>query len=166
MTFGELMREEMKKSDSDLTAAVKAAQRRLDKDDKLYKELVVPMIRSALDEAGRNVLVLARRSAWRTPQESGEAKVSDAKRAGLRRLAVVNLMEWPLSQGKRLGDATRPTILSESASLIASGSTQVLRGEWLRLVAGRLKDDHQRVRQAMSEKQLRSLQRIAEQKVA
>lgn len=166
MSFKELMREEMKKVDGDLAAAIKAARKRLHADPKLYGDLVEPMIAAALDEAGRHVLGDARRTAWRPAQPSGEAKASAAVRAGLVRLAASNLMDYPLSQGKRLGDATRPTILSEAASLVTAGRGQTLRGEWLRLVAGRLRNDTQRVRQVVSEKQLRSLQRIAEKKVA
>ena len=173
MTIREVMAESLKQTSRDLAAAVSVARERIEGDRDLYLELAVPLIEAALDDAGREILNRERRTIWpthsavdRPAADSGESKASAVLRQGLRAVAAMNLMDYPLRNGKRLGDATRAEVKRDAEMLLLSGRSHLLRGHWLRLVGQALKRDDQIVGDVLTEGRLQGLKKMAEKKVA
>lgn len=69
------------------------------------------------------------------------------------------LMDYEMPGGKRLSECTKAEVEQAAQRLIATGKTQVDRGEWLHRVAGLLKKRTDRVKDVLREADLRRMQK-------
>ncbi|RJQ25041.1 hypothetical protein C4577_06560 [Candidatus Parcubacteria bacterium] len=69
------------------------------------------------------------------------------------------LMDWPMRNGSKIGDATRPDVLSEAAFYGKLRRANADNELFLNKVAAKLKDDHTTVRNALTEEELISIKK-------
>lgn len=154
----------MKQACNDVAEARRLAWKWIEADPSLYASLIVPLVMTALDDECRDVLHAIRRTAWGSSAPSGEAKMSATLRLGHQQVAEDRLLAYPLRSGKALGEATKNDLDAEANYYLSSGKTHLIRGTWLQLIAGRLKA--KTVKEQFTERQLASLQKTAEARVA
>lgn len=144
----------------DWTAAADRFRQRLDSDRELYDELVAPLIEGAIWDAIRGASSRQRR---RFCEESAPAHGSEGAEA-LARANERDLLDYPLTGGVRLGDATRDVLIEQIALHRAQARGNLIAATWLRKIADVLKDD-ERVGDRFDHERLAKLRKAASEEV-
>ena len=128
-------------------------------------------IRVALWDRIRYVAMLQRAAAWAFDNgkdagdgASGEEDMSENRRAALSLSAMANLKalyDYPLRDGKKLGDALDADLEVEETWSGHIAKVNGIRARWYGMIRAKLPDKETTVRQAMTEEELREMQRLA-----
>ena len=78
---------------------------------------------------------------------------------GQRLMGMRNLLAFPLTGGKRVGDATRPELIEQGKLYKMMASSNAQRDRWFSLVAAALPDDRKLVSDVFDNEQLNELWR-------
>ncbi len=113
-------------------------------------------------ELCRQVGKSGRQAYWQREPDGQDRIVQDG---GITMLAKSNLLDYPLMNGVRLGDADDATLEANIVIMETRGRTMMTRALWLRLVK-QAKEDAKTVEQALTHAQLEALQRQAEEAMA
>lgn len=151
----ELVSSAYESCERDCDLAVKDVIAQVMADMSLYREVTAPLLEYAVRNEVETIMRGTRSRYW-APTVPREDTIS-----GLRQRAIENLMDYPLSRGKRLADATKLEIAEDGQHLIGTGKTAILRGHWLLLVADNLKAPESVCAKELREADLKRLQKKA-----
>ena len=128
-------------------------------------------IRMALWDCIRYVSAIERTLSWEFDNgkdagdgASGEEDMSENRRAALSLSAMANLKalyDYPLRDGKKLGDALDADLEVEETWSGHIAKVNGIRARWYGMIRAKLPDKETTVRQAMTEEELREMQRLA-----
>ena len=157
----------MNEADGDWKSALRRGLSFLKRNPKIEHDC----IRVALWDRIRYVAMLDRRDAWTFDNgngagdgASGEEDMSDSRRAALSlsaMTAVKSLYKYPLREGKKLGDARDADVEIEEEWSGHIARVNGIRARWFGMIRAKLPDKETTVREAMTEQELRDMQRIA-----
>lgn len=143
------------KAKNDVTKATVLMHEMVISDLALYRELMDPLVREACYDAIRRQVRTERGIVWETRQPT-----SQESREVIRRLAdgitKATLYYWSLPNGQRLGNATKPEVMSAAVFYNKQAGDMTVKAKWLELIAKRIKDGRT-VKQSISEKKLADL---------
>lgn len=122
------------------------------------------LIRLALREQIQYQARATRKEHWSTPSKARQDTVD-----GLALTAEdtkQRLMEYVLRGGRQLGEATKAEIEAEASWFLHYGRSNLVRGYWFDAIAKALKKPDHKVKDHLTEQRLKSLQKIAREKIA
>jgi hypothetical protein len=119
--------------------AVELLERMIRADDKLYKEVLDPLLHEACVRLIHAANAKQRMTAWTSveiPTERDGRSAIDALASGT--IRALNLMDFPLPGGKPLGDANRQEVIAGARFYAKQANDMAQKAAWLRLVADRM----------------------------
>jgi hypothetical protein len=152
----DVARECLEICNGDVADATKEMIGRVHRSRGLRDALTAPLIDGACYDAIRSEQHANRRVIWNTTNKSGE---DPGER--FRKFATASLMDFPLLNGKRLGDAEREEVSGTQKFYEAQSRSMGVRAAWLRLILVKL-PPHKKVGDVLTEKQLLAMQVAAE----
>jgi hypothetical protein len=155
-TLKDLARAALEQADGDTNEACRLLRKLVESDPALWEQHVDPIISVAIREVVENCMRSTRSAYW-NPQPSGETLASPETRAGIMLVGRDLLMNYPLRNGKKLGDCTIAEILAEVPFYRRQGLQMLRVARWLELVAAR-RPRNVLVRSALTEEKLRDYQ--------
>lgn len=169
MNMSELISKALGETDGVWDDAVEKLRLKLRGNKKLFDEAVWPLIEVSLRYQVRLHEGGGRYATWANILDgdklpSGEADMSQSKRGAMSDAAVkaVGLLyNYPLPNGKRLGDAVAKDIegIRDWHRTIENGNK--VRGDWYDMILAKLPNQHTKVRKALSEADLAGMMRQA-----
>jgi len=157
----------MNEADGDWKSALRRGVSFLKRNPKIGRDC----IRVALWDRIRYMSMLDRRDAWTFDNgngagdgASGEEDMSESRRAALSLSAMTNLKalyNYPLREGKKLGDARDADVEVEEEWSGHIATVNGIRARWFGMIRAKLPDKETIVRKAMTEQELREMQRMA-----
>lgn len=135
----EAARECIDEANGDRAEAAKTLRHRIDVDGDLRREMIEPMLDKACWNQIRAVAHKERRPYW----SESAASVNEDKAAGVRSVAVQHARQWldyPLSCGKRLADATNADVIAEAEMHDMNARTNAIRAAFYRKIATAMQD--------------------------
>ena len=136
------------------TAAL-AMRVEIDSNLELREELLAPLISGAIWDR-------IRKAARNDRRKCLQPNVGEDNTDGLKAMARRTLLDFPLREGTRLGDATRPEVAEAADWYGVLAKTNGTNATWLKSVARALPDDEKTVSDVLSEDQARRLRTKAE----
>lgn len=114
----------------DIDTAIKAVVDRVMNDSALYKELTVSLVGARARQAVQTAMRGTRAEFWKSTPNT------DTVRGLVQRAEATarSLMDYPLEEGLRLGDATFAQVGKAAAYLFSLSQTTRVRATWLRLI--------------------------------
>jgi hypothetical protein len=144
-----IMDECLKSADGDMNEAALMFRGLLTRADPLkMHQIEADAVRCRLLDMLREHMARVRDNIARSA--SAEKKTNPRTLAGLRAFSR-GWLDWSMSDGTVLRDATRAKLLEDAQHYVNSASTLMSRGQWLQRIAAMLTDDTTTVRQALDE---------------
>jgi hypothetical protein len=160
MILDDLAREAWQQADGDVDAAVDTVMSKLKADPALMRSALDPMLQWACRSAVETIM-RASRHQYRQAASAPSQNVIDGLRSRAERV-VLNLMDFPLRGGKKLGDATGSELIEEAVDRESRASTMIRDARWFRLIAADLSAPTIVVRCELKPADLERLQRNAD----
>jgi hypothetical protein len=124
-------------------------------DASLFRELMMPLLRTACYDAVGSVIRSTRSQIWNAPNHD-----PGGRGARVHALAAGNrLMMFQLPGGRYLGEATRAEVLVAATFYDRQAKDMTMKGRWLELVAKKMKDEHTPVAKCLTEDALAELRK-------
>jgi hypothetical protein len=158
-SVADVARESLEDAGGDVIRATDAMVAVVQKDQRLFRDLMSPLVKSACYAAVRSQCRAQRRTIWHAAQPS-----ADSERAKVVALAggiAATYYDFPLPGGVRLGDAMREEVKDAAGFFAKQSEDMGHKARWLQMIARATPAD-KRVRDALTLKKIESMKQKAE----
>ncbi len=125
----QIARDCLVEADGDWKVAARIFKKRIEFDAALFKEVAESMIDEAIWQQIKRAAYSQRQSFWSASVKAGE---DDTK--GIEQMAHKNLLEYPLSGGLKLRDATKNKLKEEAEMHDTFAESNASKARWYRLI--------------------------------